>query len=109
MQLCKPILAGVRTDDRLLVCLGASVGIAFSISTPAPDADLHLADIDAAIEDMHQSVDISREDLDALLSPAELQGQRAGGGFICGAWTSAKFQRQAAARTTTAPSGPLSY
>lgn len=33
---------------------------------------LHLSDIDAALEDMHESFDISREDLDALLSRAEL-------------------------------------
>lgn len=40
--------------------------------TPAPDSGLHLADIDAALEDMHESFDISREDLDALLSRAEM-------------------------------------
>jgi CBS domain-containing membrane protein len=33
---------------------------------------LHLSDIDAALEDMHESFDISREDLDALLTRAEL-------------------------------------
>lgn len=33
---------------------------------------LHLADIDAALEEMHESFDISREDLDALLTRAEL-------------------------------------
>jgi CBS domain-containing membrane protein len=38
--------------------------------TPAP-AGLRLADIDAALEDMHESFDVSREDLDALLSRAE--------------------------------------
>jgi CBS domain-containing membrane protein len=44
---------------------------------PAPlpaggPAGLHLADIDAALEDMHESFDVSREDLDALLTRAEL-------------------------------------
>lgn len=34
-------------------------------------AGLHLTDIDAAIEDMHESFDINREDLDALLVRAE--------------------------------------
>lgn len=37
---------------------------------------LHLSDIDAALEDMHESFDISREDLDALLSRAELHAAR---------------------------------
>ena len=46
---------------------------------PAPDAGLHLADIDAALEDMHENFDISRADLDALLSRAELHAaQRMG-------------------------------
>jgi CBS domain-containing membrane protein len=40
-------------------------------AAPVPDAGLHLADIDAALEEMHESFDISREDLDALLSRAE--------------------------------------
>lgn len=44
--------------------------------TPAPDAGLHLADIDAALEDMHESFDISREDLDALLSRAEMHAAK---------------------------------
>nr|WP_299598739.1 HPP family protein [Sphingomonas bacterium] len=39
-------------------------------ATAAP-AGLHLADIDAALEEMHESFDISREDLDALLARAE--------------------------------------
>lgn len=41
---------------------------------PAPvvDSGLHLADIDAALEDMHESFDISREDLSALLTQAEM-------------------------------------
>ncbi len=43
---------------------------------PAPDAGLHMADIDAALEDMHESFDISRADLDALLSRAELHAAR---------------------------------
>lgn len=43
-------------------------------------AGLHLADIDRALEDMHESFDISREDLDALLAHAELHAiQRRGG------------------------------
>lgn len=36
---------------------------------------LHLSDIDAALEDMHESFDISREDLDALLTRAELHSE----------------------------------
>ena len=43
---------------------------------PAPDAGLHLADIDAALEDMHEIFDISREDLDALLSRAEMHAAK---------------------------------
>jgi len=42
---------------------------------PAPAADpatgLHFADIDAALEEMHEGFDISRDDLDSLLSRAE--------------------------------------
>ena len=38
----------------------------------AAASGLHLADIDNALEDMHESFDISRADLDALLSRAEL-------------------------------------
>lgn len=45
-------------------------------TAPAPDAGLHLADIDAALEEMHESFDISRADLDALLSRAELHAAR---------------------------------
>lgn len=41
-----------------------------------PHAGLHLADIDAALEDMHETFDISREDLDALLSRAERHAAR---------------------------------
>lgn len=45
------------------------------VVAPAPvdtaPAGLHLSDIDAALEDMQESFDISREDLDALLSRAE--------------------------------------
>ncbi|OYU35981.1 HPP family protein [Novosphingobium sp. PASSN1] len=47
---------------------------------PAPPqavaAGLHLADIDAALEDMHETFDISRADLDALLSRAEFHAAR---------------------------------
>ena len=39
-------------------------------------AGLHVEDIDRALEDMHESFDISREDLDALLSRAELHSLR---------------------------------
>ena len=38
---------------------------------PMPENGVHFADIDAALEDMHESFDISREDLNALLSRAE--------------------------------------
>ena len=42
-------------------------------TVPSPDrSGLHLADIDAALEDMHESFDISRADLDALLTRAEI-------------------------------------
>lgn len=42
---------------------------------------LHLADIDAALEALHESFDISREDLDVLLSTAEAHAaaRRSGG------------------------------
>lgn len=45
---------------------------------PAPvvDSGLLLADIDAALDDMHESFDISREDLTALLAQAELHAAR---------------------------------
>lgn len=45
-------------------------------------AGLHLEDIDRALDDLHESFDISREDLDALLSRAELHAmeRRAGRG-----------------------------
>ena len=42
---------------------------------------LHLADIDAALADMHESFDISREDLDALLSRAELHASARAAGL----------------------------
>ncbi|MBN8829425.1 MAG: HPP family protein, partial [Sphingomonadales bacterium] len=44
-------------------------------------AGFHLEDIDRALEDMHETFDISREDLDLLLSQAELHAmkRRAGG------------------------------
>lgn len=41
-------------------------------SAAVADGGLLLADIDAALEDMHEDFDISREDLGALLSRAEL-------------------------------------
>ena len=42
------------------------------VSQPQSSSGLHLADIDAALEDMHESFDISREDLAALLARAEV-------------------------------------
>lgn len=43
-----------------------------AVVPPAPDvAGLHTADIDAALADMHESFDISREDLDAVLTRAD--------------------------------------
>ena len=44
-------------------------------TAPAIAEGLHLADIDAALDDMHESFDISREDLDALLFRAEQHAQ----------------------------------
>ncbi|PKB13287.1 CBS domain-containing membrane protein [Novosphingobium kunmingense] len=38
---------------------------------PLPTTGVQLQDIDAALEDMHESFDIAREDLEALLSLAE--------------------------------------
>jgi len=38
---------------------------------PASAPGLHAADIDAALEEMHESFDIAREDLEALLTRAE--------------------------------------
>ena len=46
------------------------------VAAPALPPGLHLADIDAALGDMHESFDISREDLDALLSRAEAHAER---------------------------------
>jgi len=40
-------------------------------AVPLPRGGVQPADIDAALEDMHESFDISREDIDALLSRAE--------------------------------------
>jgi CBS domain-containing membrane protein len=40
-------------------------------TAPKVAPGLHLADIDAALAEMHESFDISREDLDALLSRAD--------------------------------------
>lgn len=45
-------------------------------TAPAPDAGLHLTDIDAALEEMHESFDISRDDLDSLLSRAEAHAEK---------------------------------
>lgn len=42
------------------------------VAPPEVKAGLHLEDIDAALEEMHESFDIAREDLDLLLSRAEL-------------------------------------
>lgn len=41
----------------------------------AVTSGLHLSDIDAALEEMHESFDISRKDLDALLTRAELHAK----------------------------------
>jgi CBS domain-containing membrane protein len=51
-----------------------------NLPVAAAASSLHLSDIDAALDDMHESFDISREDLDALLSRAELHSiaRRAG-------------------------------
>lgn len=46
-----------------------------ALAAAATPTGLHLADIDAALDDMHETFDISREDLDALLSRAELHAQ----------------------------------
>jgi CBS domain-containing membrane protein len=45
-----------------------------------PAGGLHLSDIDAALAEMHESFDISREDLDALLSRAEIHALARHGG-----------------------------
>lgn len=42
------------------------------IQLPQLSSGIHLADIDAALEDMHESFDISREDLAVLLARAEV-------------------------------------
>jgi len=54
-----------------------------NLPAAAAASGLHLSDIDAALEDMHESFDISREDLDALLSRAELHSiaRRAAGSY----------------------------
>lgn len=39
---------------------------------PPAESGLHLADIDAALADLHESFDIARADLDALLTRAEV-------------------------------------
>ena len=49
--------------------------LAAAVPAAAASTGLHLADIDAALADMHESFDISREDLDALLTRAELHAQ----------------------------------
>lgn len=42
-----------------------------TIAAPVLPPGFHLADIDAALDEMHEDFDISRDDLDALLSRAE--------------------------------------
>lgn len=72
-------LAPVGINSVALVLLGMVFHALAGRSYPhrpiaAPDlpaAGLHLADIDAALEEMHDSFDIAREDLDLLLSHAE--------------------------------------
>jgi CBS domain-containing membrane protein len=48
----------------------------------APAAGMHLEDIDAALADMHEEFDISRADLDALLSRAEMHARARGAGQL---------------------------
>lgn len=49
---------------------------------PRPPSAFHPADIDAALNEMHESFDISREDIDALLSHVErFARERAGAGL----------------------------
>lgn len=45
-------------------------------SLPQTEPMLHADDIDAALDDMHESFDISREDLEALLSRAEAHANK---------------------------------
>jgi CBS domain-containing membrane protein len=40
-------------------------------AAPVASRELHPADIDAALDDLHESFDIARADLDALLTRAE--------------------------------------
>jgi CBS domain-containing membrane protein len=47
-----------------------------AVAPPTAPAGLHLADIDAALAEMHESFDISRDDLDALLSRAEAHAMK---------------------------------
>ena len=74
-------LAPVGTNSIALVALALLFHRATARSYPHRPADvpapatapgLHLSDIDAALDGMHESFDISREDLAALLSRAEL-------------------------------------
>ena len=72
-------LAPVGINSIALVCLAMIFHRLTGRSYPHKAAELpkempaglHLADIDAAIADMHESFDINREDLDALLVRAE--------------------------------------
>jgi len=47
-----------------------------AVAMPPAAAGLHIADIDAAVADMHEDFDISREDLDALLTRADIYARR---------------------------------
>ena len=49
-------------------------------ATAAPTPHLQAADIDAALEEMHESFDISRADLDALLTRAQAHAASRGDG-----------------------------
>lgn len=73
-------LVPVGLNSLVLVAFGIAFHTATRHSYPhrpatvaSPDrSGLHLADIDAALADMHESFDISRADLDALLTRAEI-------------------------------------
>ena len=49
--------------------------VPFARSEARAAAGFHLDDIDRALDDMHESFDISREDLDLLLSRAEVHAR----------------------------------
>ena len=68
--------APVGINSIALVTLGMMFHCATARSyphqpAPAPAPGFHAADIDAALDEMHESFDIAREDLQALLTRAE--------------------------------------